>query len=315
MKHDPEIELLRRSIHCATVLERQSPPWHIDRKESTKHCLKYRRGSGEILILNHEGRGWWDPQSDAKGDVFDLVQHFEPNLNFGDVRKILRQFIGLAPAFPRADRRSRKHLPDRSPADRWAARPKCAPGSPAWSYLARQRRLPPRILAAASKADVLREGPHGSAWFAHRDETSRVTHVEIRGQTYKGSLKGGAKTLFQFAAPAEPPVRFVLAEAPIDALSLAAIEGPCPNTLYAATGGGIGPATIEAIQRILENMASIPGAAFCGATDANAAGDRYAIRHEELAAGAGIAFARLRPPIQSGDWNDVLRNTHQRSLP
>ncbi len=84
--YDPEIQHLRKGVHCAMLLEHQSPPWKIDRKESTKHCLKYRRGSGEILILNHEGRGWWDPQSDAKGDVFDLVQHFEPSLNFGQVR-------------------------------------------------------------------------------------------------------------------------------------------------------------------------------------------------------------------------------------
>ena len=42
------------------------------------------------------------------------------------------------------------------------------------------------------------------------------------------------------------------------------------------------------------------------ATDANAAGDRYAARHAELAAAAGIAFERLRPPA-STDWNDVIR--------
>ncbi len=62
-------------------------------------------------------------------------------------------------------------------------------------------------------------------------------------------------------------------------------------------------------------MTAIPGAVFCSAADANSAGDRYALRHQEIAAAAGLAFARLKPPIEDGDWNDVLRNTDQRSLP
>ncbi len=313
--YDPEIQHLRKGVHCATLLEHQSPPWTIDRKESTKHCLKYRRGSGEILILNHEGRGWWDPQSDAKGDVFDLVQHFEPSLNFGQVRKVLREFIGLAPAFPETLRRRKKNLPDSPPADRWATQPQCTPKSRAWTYLTQHRQLPFRVLTPASAADVLREGPHGSAWFAHRDDSGKVTHVEIRGSTYKGSLKGGTKTLFRFHGGSSPPARFVLAEAPIDALSLAVIEGLRRDTLYAATGGGMGTPTIEAITHILSQMAAIPGAVFCSAADANPAGDRYALRHQELAAAAGLAFARLKPPIENGDWNDVLRNPNQRRLP
>jgi hypothetical protein len=81
--HDPEIEELREKVHCALVLEQTPPCWKLDRKESTKLSLKYRRGKGEILIVSHAGRGWWDPTSDAKGDVFRLVQRFELGLSFG----------------------------------------------------------------------------------------------------------------------------------------------------------------------------------------------------------------------------------------
>ena len=77
---DPEIEDLRDKVHCAVVLERTPPPWTLDRKESTKLSLKYRRGKGEILIVSHAGRGWWDPTSDAKGDVFRLVQGWSQGL-------------------------------------------------------------------------------------------------------------------------------------------------------------------------------------------------------------------------------------------
>ncbi|WOJ91694.1 DUF3991 and TOPRIM domain-containing protein (plasmid) [Methylocapsa polymorpha] len=313
-RSDPEIEELREKVHCAVVLERQSPPWRIDPAESMKHCLKYRRGKGEVLIVNHEGRGWWDPRSDAKGDVFDLVQHFDPSLNFGHVRKTLREFIGLSPSFPEAKRRREKDLPDRLPADRWAARPRFAQDSPSWPYLTQKRGLPLQILDIANAADVLRPGPYGSAWFAHRDDAGRVTHVEIRGPAYKGSLRGGTKVLFRFSRGSGHPTRFALAEAPIDALSLAALEGLRQDTLYAATGGGMGPATIEAIEAILAGMAKTPGALFCSAADANPAGERYALRHQDLAARAGVAFARLAPPIVQGDWNDILVREQQAQL-
>src|SRR4029077_16733181 len=78
---DPEIGELRDRVHCAVALERTPPPWKLDRKESTKLSLKYRRGKGEILIVSHAGRGWWDPTSEAKGDVFHLVQRLEPGLS------------------------------------------------------------------------------------------------------------------------------------------------------------------------------------------------------------------------------------------
>ena len=119
------------------------------------------------------------------------------------------------------------------------------------------------MLVAAGRGGALREGPRGSGWFAHRDEGGEVSHVEIRGPTFKGSLKGGRKTLFRLSgcevhgrqtagdvvqpedraagnAEVAPPTRFrrlVVTEAPIDALSVAAIEGIRNDTTYVATGG------------------------------------------------------------------------------
>ena len=188
------------------MLERTPPPWRLDRKESTKLSLKYRRGEGEILIVSHGGRGWWDPMSDAKGDVFGLVQRLEPGINFGHVRKRLREFAGMSPAFPIAERAGRRKDPDRPVPLRWADRKPVWPGSPTWRYLARKRFLPTMTIEAASGAGVLREGPAGSAWFAHFDNDGVVAHVDVRGPTYKGSLTGGSKSLFRLppAAPIRP---------------------------------------------------------------------------------------------------------------
>ena len=307
---DPEIKELRDKVHCAVVLERTPPPWKLDRKESTKLSLKYRRGKGEILIVSHGGRGWWDPTSDAKGDVFGLVQRLEPAANFGHVRKRLRELAGLTPSFPIAERAGRRRASDRPVAERWADRKAVWLGSPTWRYLARKRFLPSAIIEAASAAGVLREGPAGSAWFAHLNGAGSVAHVDIRGPTYKGSLAGGAKSLFRLPPSAQSFPRLVLAEAAIDALSVAAIESLRADTLYAASGGGMGPGTIAALEALLRAMATLPGALFCSATDANGPGDLFAERHRSLAEKFSVPFARLRPPIEGGDWNDVL---HARS--
>ena len=305
--HDPEIEELRDKVHCAVVLERTPPPWKLDRKESTRLSLKYRRGKGEILIVSHAGRGWWDPTSDAKGDVFGLVQRLEPGLTFGHVRKRLREFAGLPPSFPPVDRAGGRKDPDRPVAERWAERKAVWPNSPTWRYLARKRWLPSAIIEAASAAGVLREGPGGSAWFAHFDGHGVVAHVDVRGPTYKGSLTGGAKSLFRLPPKGPPLPRLVLAEAAIDALSVAAIESLRKDTLYVATGGGMGPGTIAALEALLASIAMLPGALLCSAADANGPGDRFADRHRSLGEKFMIPFARLRPPIEGGDWNDALR--------
>ncbi len=303
---DAELDLFRNGVSCATLLERLAPPWRFDRKGSTRRALKYRRGEGEILIVNHDGRGWWDPQSQAKGDIFDLVQFLDPSLNFGQVRQVLRPFVSLVPAFPEGLREKKRVAPDRPLPERWNARPRLRRGSPAWRYLIEERRLPASVLVAANAADIVREGPYGSAWFAHHDDASRVSHIEVRGPDFKGSVRGGSKTLFRLSGGVHPGTRLAVTEAPIDALSLAALEGIRADTVYVATGGGMGPRTIAAIERALTAIGSSPGALLVSATDANAAGDRYAARHAELAAATRSAIERLRPTIGT-DWNDVLR--------
>ncbi|MEO8714794.1 MAG: DUF3991 domain-containing protein [Acetobacteraceae bacterium] len=309
---DAELDLFRAGVNCASLLERLPPPWRLDVRESTHRALKYRRGEGEIVIVNHDGRGWWDPQSTAKGDVFDLVQHLDRSLNFGQVRQVLRPLVGLPPRGLDATRVHRQPEPSYSLQERWDAHPRLRRGSPAWRYLAETRCLPSSVLIAADAADVVREGYYGSAWFAHRDcgeplddGVGVVRHIEVRGPDFKGSLRGGAKTLFQLPGEENgPKPRLAITEAPIDALSLAAIEELRGDTLYLATGGGMGPGTVQAIERLL--AARTPcGGVVVSATDANPAGERYAARHAEMAAAACIPFGRLSPTIGT-DWNDVI---------
>ena len=304
---DTEIQYLKASVSCAALLERLPPVWQVDRAESTRRSLKYRRGAGEIVIVNHDGRGWWDPLSDRKGDIFTLVRHLDPGLNFGEARRMLRGFVGIEPAFPEALRTRRTRASHLPVATRWERRRPLSRGSPAWRYLTKQRGLPETILLSARAADAVREGPRGSAWFAHRDATGVLTGIEMRGSDYRNFSAGGNKTLFRLPGGPGPLTRVAVCEAAIDALSLAAIERSRSDTLYAATAGGMGPETVVALQRLLQVLSSDPAGMLIIATDADTAGRRYAARLAALATEAAVPFVAILPPDGLNDWNDALR--------
>lgn len=106
------------------------------------------------------------------------------------------------------------------------------------------------------------------------------------------------KELFRLGSAAS--LRICVTEAAIDAMSLVALEGPSPTTLYVSTGGGWSPIADAAIAE----LARRPGCELVAATDANRQGDAYAERVRAHAATAGCRFSRLRP--QAEDWNDQL---------
>ena len=65
-RYDPEIEQLKAGVNCAALLEKLGG-YKLDEQESSRKSLKYRRGAGEIIIVNHDGKGWWDAGGSAKG--------------------------------------------------------------------------------------------------------------------------------------------------------------------------------------------------------------------------------------------------------
>ena len=187
----------------------------------------------------------------------------------------------------------------------WTTHSQVAEGSAAWTYLTRERALTPAIVAAATQADVLREGPYGSAWFAHRDGDGRTTGIEMRGPSYRGFSADGSKSLFRLQLGREAPTRLAVTETPIDAMSLAVLEGLRKDTLY-ASAAGMGPLTIAALAQELKEMARRPGTALVAATDSDPAGHGYAARLAEMGQAANVAVQRA-VPAGAKDWNDALK--------
>ncbi|THV19899.1 DUF3991 domain-containing protein [Peteryoungia ipomoeae] len=289
-----EIERLREAVSCAAILEQAG--FAVDMKESTRRAVKFRRGA-EIIIVTHGGRGWFDPLSDAKGDVFSLVATLE-SVGFVEGVSRVAALCGYSPSLP-AWRDTGERMPRASVLDRWEQRKRPKPGSDTWRYLCWSRALPGAVVRHAVQAGALREGPFGSMWAAHRDKDGAVSGWEERGPDWRGFASGGVKILFRFGAAA--PIRLCVTEAAIDAMSLAAIEGVCDGTLYVSTGGGWSPATEAALRQLLSDT----GAQLVAATDANTQGESFADRLRALSDEMSSDWLRLRPPAD--DWNAVLQ--------
>ena len=315
--HDPEIEELREKVHCAVVLERTPPPWELDRKESTKLSLKYRRGKGEILIVSHAGRGWWDPTSDAKGDVFGLVQRLEPTLSFGLVRKRLREYAGLSPRFPPADRAGCRNSPDRPVAERWAERKAVWPNSPTWQYLARTRRLPFAIIEAASAVGVVRDGAGRQRLVS---PSRRPRHCRPC-RCARTELQRFADRRSQIALPAAPE-----GSAPSEAGSrrggdrCAERRGdrePAQGHALRRDRRGHGPGHDRRARGAARRYRNAPRRASLQRRGRQRIGGPLCGPAPIPGGTIRVPFTRLRPPIEGGDWNDVLgaRSERRRAKP
>ncbi|QPC95917.1 DUF3991 domain-containing protein [Mesorhizobium sp. INR15] len=161
-----EVEELRGRVQCAAVLEKAG--FAIDLKESTRKAVKYRRGEDMIIVI-HDGKGWFDARSDVKGDVFSLVEHLD-DIGFAEVLQRVSELIGLVPREAVWTRQPREREPVLGIPGRWRARRKPWRGSMSWRYLHDERGLPETVLRAAIQEDRLREGPRGSMWAAHVDD-------------------------------------------------------------------------------------------------------------------------------------------------
>ncbi|MCK1494400.1 toprim domain-containing protein [Bradyrhizobium sp. 180] len=289
-----EIEELRQKVGCAALLEKDG--WKVDVKESTRRAIKYRRDNNIIIVI-HEGRGWFDPLSPAKGDVFSLAEHLGAD-GFVEASDRVADMVGFLPKAPAWRRPARLKVPG-SIAERWGNRLKPRSGSRAWRYLTDERGLPAEIVKQAVACDLLREGPKGSMWAAHGHSAGALTGWEERGPAWRGFASDGAKELFRFGPAGSE--RICITEAAIDAMSLAAIEVGRSDTLYVSTGGGWSTATDHAIR----NLAKRANVCLVAATDNNRQGDVYADRIRAIAGEASAEYARLPP--RTDDWNEDLK--------
>ncbi len=131
--------------------------------------------------------------------------------------------------------------------------------------------------------------------------------IDMRGPDWRGFAEDAAKSLFRLPGSTSVLTRVAVCEAPIDTLSLAALEGVRTDTLYVATSGGMGPQTLACLDALLQGLAAHPEGVLVAATDADAAGEHYAAHLATMAQAAGVRSERLAPSDGQKDWNDALK--------
>ncbi len=264
-----EIEGLREKVGCAALLEKEG--WKVDIKESTRRAIKYRRDS-KIVIVIHDGRGWFDPLSTAKGDVFSLAEHLGAD-GFADACDRVADVVGFVPSAPAWQRPAKAEGRLRSIAERWRHRFEPRPGSPTWRYLTDERHIPDRH-HRRRRCPMAGFGRARKAACGRRTAIPAAPSPAGRSVARAGAALRPAAPRSCFASGASDCVRICVTEAAVDAMSLAALEELRDDTLYVSTGGGWAPATEDAI-RALARRANV---LLVAATDNNRQGEVYAGR-------------------------------------
>jgi hypothetical protein len=142
-----ELQALKEKVPCGAVLEHLG--FALDAKESTRKAMKYRRETAIVIVI-HGGKGWFDPLSDGKGDVFRLVVHLK-GCSFVEALTEVAALVGYVPSAPLWPHASHRREPDRSVAERWLARRRPWCGLAAWRYLAAARHLPEPVISLRSR--------------------------------------------------------------------------------------------------------------------------------------------------------------------
>ncbi|KKZ84161.1 hypothetical protein RPHASCH2410_PD04455 (plasmid) [Rhizobium phaseoli Ch24-10] len=160
-----EIEALREQVSCIAVLEHAG--FAIDAKESTRRAVKFRRG-GEIIIVTYQGRGL--VRSSVRCERRCLpARRASRSGRFLEGADRVAALVGFQITEPEWQPAKDGARCDLSLPERWQSRRRPWPGSSSWRYLNGERRLPATVLRTAINGDLLREGPQGSMWAAHRN--------------------------------------------------------------------------------------------------------------------------------------------------
>lgn len=200
---DAELEQLRAAVDCRAVFERAG--WMLDAAESTARAVKYRAGPARIVIVTHEGRGWFDPVGDARGDVIALAQHVWGG-NLGQARAALRPLAGMAPQLVSASR-TKAAQAAAAPLDvsaAWAQARRLAADSPGWLYLTGARALPAATLGRAIAADNRAKAWPGQCGRCTEAPTARPAAGRCAGRTTGALPRAATRRSFGSASRAPP---------------------------------------------------------------------------------------------------------------
>src|SRR5271157_5127335 len=309
VNRDSELDAFKRKVDLRQFAV--SLGYTMDRRESWRGSTVLRRDADKIVVKrNHNGHYVFFSVRDDRdnGTIVDFLERRQ-NLNLGEVRQILRPWIGR-PATP-------SQFPALEPASTNRMRVECAyrrmANAQRYPYLERERCVPAAVLLSPRFRGRMRIDSRGNTVFPHFDAEG-LCGYEIKNRGFTGFAAGGQKGLW-FSHTRPDDRRLVLAESTIDALSHASLFPDAGDqTRYASFGGKPNSKQPGLLQ---STIAKLPeGSEILAAFDADEAGRmlvevvRRAVanvvsRTERV----DLIFQAHLPAQEGDDWNQVLQRT------
>jgi hypothetical protein len=302
---DSELEQFKTAINLTAFAAAEG--YRLDRKKSCRSSAVMRHPESDDKIVIKRGLDghyeWFSVRSNAGGTIIDFVQHLH-RVGLGDVRKLLRPWIGRPPAAAAEFRALLKVEKDRSGvAARYAAMKDATAGH---AYLEKERAIPPSLLAHKRFAGRIRIDARGNAAVFPHFDADGLCGYEIKSAGFTGFATGGTKGLW-LSHEFFDDRRLVFCESAIDALSHAALFGEA-QTRFASISGNPNPRQPALIQAAIERLPL--GGDVIAAMDADEDGHKLAGVIEEAFKAARRADLRFfaHEPMGFKDYNDLLRN-------
>lgn len=301
-----ELEAFKSEINLTEFAATQG--YVIDRKESSRSSIVMRREDGDkIIVARDRGDNHWVYFSvrDEKdnGSLIDFVQH-RHSLNLGEVRKLLRPWIGKGSSPPRTPTRSYAQVVEPSSKNRARVVAEYSRMKPLRRhlYLEQERNIPAAVLSDPRFAGRIRIDSRGNAAFPHFD--NGICGYELKNRGFTGFSKGGEKGLW-LSVNKRDDTRLAFAESAIDALSYHVLH-PGKQTRYASIGGQVNSKQPELIRTAATKMSG--GSLIIAAMDADAEGRKLAelVRRAVELTGRRDLHFQVEEPDRGKDWNDRL---------
>lgn len=189
--------------------------------------------------------------------------------------------------------------------------PEQAAGKPAriYAYLCKTRGLDPKVLSQLSSQKLLYQDTRGNAVFVGMDYDKQAKYCCYRGTlsdvSYRGEARGSKKEVgFSMGLVGEAPIRLMVCEAPIDAISLATMLNTYgrDSTQFAYLAlGGTAP---NALLYHLEHQPQLQTIYLCQDNDEAGATSRAKCR--ELLQQHGFTGRVIDKPPIGKDFNEDL---------
>jgi hypothetical protein len=304
---DQELEAFKTHIDLRAYAADQG--YKLDRKESWRSSSVMRHPSGDKIIVKKDRDGhyvYFSVRDERdNGSIIDFAQR-RRSCSLGQVRQLLRPWIGRTPALEFAFQELARSSKDRVRVELAYHRMRDAPRH---SYLEKERGISAALLASARVRGCVRIDGRGNAVFPHFDQEG-LCGYEIKNRNFTGFAGGGEKGLWLSRTCADDK-RLVIAESAIDALSYAQLF-PDARTRYASIGGQMNPRQPALVAACFAEMRQ--GAEVLAAMDADDEGHMLAHRIGEAVGRVGRDDLLFVAHFPEGlkDWNDVLRRDRAR---